>query len=186
MSEPARPPRPSVDFTILPKIAAVCKERGRSVREVAALVALRRAQGELARADLSRALGMTAAETSRLLNALEDAGLVFRAAGEDRRVVIVCLDDAGWDALDTLDEAVDTDGTTDPLSSITDAERAIGEVARAHGITRTQALCLLAYETFEPEPPRSSLPTLIAARTGVPRTSAASALWALRDRGLVG
>lgn len=77
--------------------ASLQAEHGLAINGYEALVLLDRAEGRrLRRVDLARRLALTPSGVTRLLESLEEAGLVERATcPDDRRVVYALLTDAG-------------------------------------------------------------------------------------------
>jgi DNA-binding MarR family transcriptional regulator len=77
-------------------------EHGLTINDYEALLVLSRAEdGRLKRVDLARSLLLTPSGITRLLQGLEDAGLVERAACEtDLRVTYAQLTDAGREKLE--------------------------------------------------------------------------------------
>jgi DNA-binding MarR family transcriptional regulator len=82
--------------------ASLQAEHGLSINDYEALDLLVRAEGRrLKRVDLARRLGLTPSGVTRLLEGLEEAGLVARAScPEDLRVTYAELTDAGADKLE--------------------------------------------------------------------------------------
>jgi DNA-binding MarR family transcriptional regulator len=81
--------------------AQLQEEHGLSINDYEALLVLSRAEeGRLKRVDLARSLILTPSGVTRLLEGLEDAGLVERAAcATDRRVTYAQLTAAGREKL---------------------------------------------------------------------------------------
>jgi DNA-binding MarR family transcriptional regulator len=81
--------------------AELYAEHGLTINDFEALLHLSRAEGQqLRRVDLAESLLLTASGVTRLLDGLEQAGLVERAACEsDRRVVYAVLTEAGRERL---------------------------------------------------------------------------------------
>ena len=81
--------------------AALYAEHGLTINDYEALLHLSRAEGQrMRRVDLAENLLLTASGVTRLLDGLEDAALVERAAcSSDRRVVYAVLTDAGREKL---------------------------------------------------------------------------------------
>jgi DNA-binding MarR family transcriptional regulator len=81
--------------------AQLQEEHGLTLNDYEALLVLSRAEdGRLKRVDLARSLILTPSGVTRLLEGLEDAGLVERAAcATDRRVTYAQLTDAGREKL---------------------------------------------------------------------------------------
>lgn len=77
--------------------AALLNEHGLTINDLEALLHLSRAEdGRLRRVDLAEGLLLTASGVTRLLDGLEAAGLVKRAAcRSDRRVVYAVITDEG-------------------------------------------------------------------------------------------
>src|ERR671924_1945580 len=82
--------------------AELQEEHGLSLNDYEALLVLSRAEGQrLKRVELARSLMLTPSGVTRLLQGLEDAGLVERAACDsDLRVTYAQLTDAGRDKLE--------------------------------------------------------------------------------------
>jgi DNA-binding MarR family transcriptional regulator len=82
--------------------AELQEEHGLTINDYEALLVLSRAEGErLKRVDLARSLLLTPSGITRLLQGLEDAGLVERAAcATDLRVTYAQLTDAGREKLE--------------------------------------------------------------------------------------
>src|SRR5204862_5084717 len=78
------------------------EEHGLSINDYEALLVLSRAEdGRLKRVELARSLMLTPSGITRLLQGLEDAGLVERAScASDLRVTYAQLTDAGRDKLE--------------------------------------------------------------------------------------
>lgn len=87
--------------------AELYAEHGLTINGYEALLHLSRAEGRrLRRVDLAESLLLTASGVTRLLDGLEDAGLVERAAcASDRRVVYAVLTDAGLERLEAASES---------------------------------------------------------------------------------
>jgi DNA-binding MarR family transcriptional regulator len=81
--------------------AQLQEEHGLTLNDYEALLVLSRAEdGRMKRVDLARSLILTPSGVTRLLEGLEDAGLVERAAcATDRRVTYAQLTDAGREKL---------------------------------------------------------------------------------------
>jgi len=82
--------------------AELQEEHGLSINDYEALLVLSRAEdGRLKRVELARSLMLTPSGITRLLQGLEDAGLVERAScASDLRVTYAQLTDAGRDKLE--------------------------------------------------------------------------------------
>ena len=82
--------------------AELQEEHGLSLNDYEALLVLSRAEGQrLKRVELARSLMLTPSGVTRLLQGLEDAGLVERAAcASDLRVTYAQLTDAGREKLE--------------------------------------------------------------------------------------
>src|SRR3954465_11097292 len=82
-------------------------EHGLTINDYEALLVLSRAEGgRLKRVDLARSLLLTPSGITRLLEGLEDAGLVERAnCATDLRVTYAQLTDAGRDKLEAASRA---------------------------------------------------------------------------------
>ena len=82
--------------------AQLQEEHGLSLNDYEALLVLSRAEGQrLKRVELARSLMLTPSGVTRLLQGLEDAGLVERASCEsDLRVTYAQLTDAGREKLE--------------------------------------------------------------------------------------
>lgn len=82
-------------------------EHGLTINDYEALMRLARAdEGRMRRVDLSEELLLTASGITRLLDGLEAAGYVDRAAcPSDRRVVYAVITDAGRDKLEAASES---------------------------------------------------------------------------------
>jgi DNA-binding MarR family transcriptional regulator len=82
--------------------AELQEEHGLSLNDYEALLVLSRAEGQrLKRVELARSLMLTPSGVTRLLQGLEDAGLVERAScASDLRVTYAQLTDAGREKLD--------------------------------------------------------------------------------------
>jgi DNA-binding MarR family transcriptional regulator len=82
-------------------------EHGLTLKDYEALLRLSRAEeGRMRRVDLAEELLLTASGVTRLLDGLEAAGYVNRAAcATDRRVVYAVITDAGRDKLETASES---------------------------------------------------------------------------------
>jgi DNA-binding MarR family transcriptional regulator len=87
--------------------AQLVAEHGLTINDYGALLHLARAEGNrLRRVDLAERLTLTASGVTRLLDGLEDAGLVERAeCASDRRVTYAVLTPAGRERLDTASES---------------------------------------------------------------------------------
>jgi DNA-binding MarR family transcriptional regulator len=82
-------------------------EHGLTINDYAALLHLARADdNRLRRVDLAERLTLTASGVTRLLDGLEEAGLVERdACASDRRVTYAVLTPAGHERLETASES---------------------------------------------------------------------------------
>jgi DNA-binding MarR family transcriptional regulator len=82
-------------------------EHGLTLKDYEALLRLSRAEdGRMRRVDLAEELLLTASGVTRLLDGLEEAGYVKRAAcATDRRVVYAVITDAGRDKLETASQS---------------------------------------------------------------------------------
>ncbi len=87
--------------------AELVAEHGLTINDYEALLRLSRADGErMRRVDLAAELLLTASGVTRLLDGLEDAGLVERAAcASDRRVTYAVLTDAGRQTLEAASKS---------------------------------------------------------------------------------
>jgi DNA-binding MarR family transcriptional regulator len=87
--------------------AQLQEEHGLTLNDYEALLILSHAEGgRLKRVDLARSLLLTPSGITRLLQGLEDAGLVERAAcSTDLRVTYAQLTDAGREKLETASES---------------------------------------------------------------------------------
>jgi DNA-binding MarR family transcriptional regulator len=87
--------------------ASLYAEHGLTINDYEALLHLARAEGQrLRRVDLAESLLLTASGVTRLLDRLEETGLVERAACPgDRRVVYAVLTDAGRERLTAASES---------------------------------------------------------------------------------
>ena len=82
-------------------------EHGLTLNDYEALLRLSRAEdGRMRRVDLAEEVLLTASGVTRLLDGLEEAGYVERAAcSTDRRVVYAVITDAGRDKLEAASES---------------------------------------------------------------------------------
>jgi DNA-binding MarR family transcriptional regulator len=87
--------------------ARLVVEHGLTINDYGALLSLSRAEeGRMRRVDLAEELLLTASGVTRLLEGLEAAGYVERAAcASDRRVTYAVLTDAGQEKLQDASEA---------------------------------------------------------------------------------
>lgn len=176
---------PSLDLAILRELNARFKQAGLKPLHALALYELREADGELALKSLAAALRLTPVETSRLVNALENAGYVVRMAGADRRTLYAGLLDDGWEALDVLAAAFG--GEAQLARGMEDARTTrsrLEEVRSGEGLSTVQAVCLAALRQLDLDARDPAAAGRAAAACGIPRTSAYCALRALRDKGL--
>lgn len=161
------------------------------------LLLLERGNGAMERGKLIAELGLDSVSCTRSLNRLEEGGCVFRSCGVDRRTLVVELLDGGWDVCEDL-SAVFADGADEDvaisveangghrlLSEAILASRGLSRMQRDLRITRTQAFALLVAQRWGLNTRAASSATRIAELSGIPRTTARSALRALQKRGLL-
>ncbi len=119
-------------------------EHGLTLNDYEALMRLARAEdGRMRRVDLAEQLTLTASGVTRLLDGLEAAGYVERAAcAEDRRVVYAVITELGSEKLETASEShlaavrglleerfgpKELDQLAELLARLPGAENAVGE-----------------------------------------------------------
>jgi DNA-binding MarR family transcriptional regulator len=118
-------------------------EHGLTINDYEALLHLSRAEGgRMRRVDLAGQLILTASGVTRLLDGLEEAGFVERAAcASDRRVIYAVLTDAGRTKLKEASESHIADVraffeerfTTDEIEVLAKLLGRLPEAAAAHG-----------------------------------------------------
>lgn len=191
-----RTPGPSpVDFDAWRHWEGLARSFGLDGLELLLVVELARRGGSLSRADASEALAVEASELSRLINRAEEDALVVRASGADRRCVSLELLERGWDV---ADEVLGVDGGAAVYEGIVSGaglpggelatrclvfNRQLRKVRRDCSLTFSQAACLTAATQLSLRPGDPSAPTQIERLTGIPRTTARTALSCLAARG---
>lgn len=184
-----------VDFDVWRRWERLARSFGLDGLELLLAVELARRGGSLSRADVSEALAVDAAELSRLINRAEEDALVMRASGADRRCVSLELLERGWDVADEVlgvdDGAAVYEGTASD-TGLSGGElatrclvvnRQLRKVRRDCSLTFSQAACLVAAVQLGLRSGDPSAATQIERLTGIPRTTARTALSCLAARG---
>lgn len=172
--------RAPVDFAAWRRWESHARSCGLDALELLLVVELARGGGALSRAAVSEALAVHASELSRLINRAEADEVVLRVLGADHRCVFLELLERGWDV---SDEVLDGGGealATDCLA----INRRLRAVRRDCTLTFSQAVCLVAATQLGLRPEDSSAATQIERLTGIPRTTARTALSQLALRGI--